>query len=57
MTKLAIPAPAKINLGLEIIRRRSDGYHDVVTVLQALEFGDTVHLAETNAASIVGQPS
>ena len=57
MTKLAIPAPAKINLGLEIIRRRSDGYHDVVTVLQALEFGDTVHLAETNAASIDGQPS
>lgn len=57
MTKLAIPAPAKINLSLEIMRRRSDGYHDVVTVLQALEFGDTVHLAETNAASIDGQPS
>tara|TARA_B100000029_G_scaffold508384_1_gene595127 strand:- start:2002 stop:2871 length:870 start_codon:yes stop_codon:yes gene_type:complete len=57
MMKLAIPAPAKINLGLEIVRRRSDGYHDVVTVLQALEFGDTIHLAETNAESIDGQPS
>jgi 4-diphosphocytidyl-2-C-methyl-D-erythritol kinase len=57
MAKLAIPSPAKINLGLEVRRRRNDGYHDVVTVLQALEFGDTVHLADTNTDGIDGRPS
>ena len=52
MTGLAIQAPAKINLGLEITQCRDDGYHDVVTVLQALEFGDTVHIS--HASSIDG---
>lgn len=45
MSALAIPAPAKINLGLEVRGRRDDGYHEIVTIFQALEFGDTVHLA------------
>lgn len=39
-----IPAPAKINLGLEVRGRRDDGYHELATIFQALEFGDTVHL-------------
>jgi 4-diphosphocytidyl-2-C-methyl-D-erythritol kinase len=55
VTRLAIRAPAKINLGLEITRRRTDGYHDVVTILQALEFGDTVHIS--HATSIDGTSS
>ena len=42
---ITIAAPAKINLGLEIRGRRGDGYHEIVTIFQALEFGDTVHLA------------
>ena len=44
-TTLVVPAPAKINLGLEVHGRRNDGYHEIVTIFQALEFGDTVHLA------------
>ena len=44
-TTLVIPAPAKINLGLEVRGRRDDGYHEIVTIFQALEFGDTVYLA------------
>ena len=47
MARLTIPAPAKINLGLEIRRRRDDGYHELVTIFQALEFGDTVQLASS----------
>ena len=53
MSRLTIPAPAKINLGLEIRGRRDDGYHEIVTIFQALEFGDTVHLAP--AATIEGE--
>ncbi len=34
------PSPAKLNLFLHIIRRRSDGYHDIQTVFQLLDYGD-----------------
>ena len=49
MARLTIPAPAKINLGLEIRGRRDDGYHEIVTIFQALDFGDTVHLSPAPA--------
>lgn len=38
------PAPAKINLFLQIIGRRSDGYHLLQTVFQLLDWGDSVHV-------------
>ena len=53
MARLTIAAPAKINLGLEVRGRRADGYHEIVTIFQALEFGDTVHL--TPAPTIQGE--
>ena len=34
------PAPAKLNLFLHVIGRRADGYHDLQTVFQLLDFGD-----------------
>ncbi len=34
------PAPAKLNLFLRITGRRSDGYHELQTVFQLLDFGD-----------------
>lgn len=33
-------APAKINLGLEVLGRRPDGYHELVTILQAIDLCD-----------------
>jgi len=44
MTSLSLPAPAKLNLFLHIIGRRQDGYHELQTVFQLLDFGDTVEL-------------
>lgn len=41
-------APAKINLFLDVIRKREDGYHDLGTVFQTIDAGDTVS-AETRA--------
>ena len=35
-------APAKINLFLDVIRKREDGYHDLGTVFQTVDVGDTV---------------
>ena len=39
----AWPAPAKLNLFLHITGRRTDGYHNLQTVFQLLDWGDTVH--------------
>ncbi len=32
--------PAKLNLGLQVVRRRDDGYHELDTVFQELELAD-----------------
>ena len=48
--RLSARAPAKVNLGLEVIGRRPDGYHEVVTVLQAISLADRFVWQET------GQP-
>lgn len=44
MTKLTLSSPAKINLFLEITRRRDDGYHEIDTFMQELSLADTITL-------------
>ncbi len=46
------PAPAKLNLFLRILGRRPDGYHDLQTVFQLLDWGDTVTLRATPGGAI-----
>ncbi|MBI4537034.1 MAG: 4-(cytidine 5'-diphospho)-2-C-methyl-D-erythritol kinase [candidate division NC10 bacterium] len=41
---LVVPSPAKINLFLEVRARRSDGYHEIESVMQLVELCDTVRL-------------
>ena len=42
MNKLFYPAPAKLNLFLHVVGRRSDGYHLLQTVFRFLDFSDQV---------------
>ena len=44
-THLAGAAPAKINLSLEVLGRRDDGYHEIDTILQTLALSDGVEIA------------
>lgn len=43
MNMRAWPAPAKLNLFLHITGRRTDGYHNLQTVFQFLDYGDELH--------------
>ncbi len=40
--KIKIFAPAKINLGLEILKKRTDGYHEVDMVMQSINLCDEI---------------
>ena len=45
MTKvLTVTAPAKINLTLEVLGKRPDGYHEIRSVLQTIDLCDTLSL-------------
>lgn len=46
-TGVRIRAPAKVNLLLRILGRRSDGFHEVETVFQAVDFCDLVTVTAT----------
>lgn len=39
----SVLAPAKINLGLEVLRKREDGFHDIATVFQTTSVFDRLH--------------
>ncbi|MEC8426912.1 MAG: 4-(cytidine 5'-diphospho)-2-C-methyl-D-erythritol kinase [Pseudomonadota bacterium] len=52
MTTLTLTAPAKLNLFLHITGRRDDGYHNLQTVFQLLDHGDTLDIAATETGAI-----
>lgn len=46
------PAPAKLNLFLYITGRRADGYHNLQTLFQFLDVGDTLEITPDHSGSI-----
>ena len=40
--RIILNAPAKINLTLEVLKKRTDGYHDLRTVMHSIDVCDTV---------------
>ena len=48
MEELALRAPAKINLFLEVRARREDGFHEIETVMQMVGLWDTVRLRRSS---------
>lgn len=46
------PAPAKLNLFLYVTGRRADGYHELQTLFQFLDYGDTLSIIPDNSGEI-----
>ncbi|MFA5629312.1 MAG: 4-(cytidine 5'-diphospho)-2-C-methyl-D-erythritol kinase [Dehalococcoidales bacterium] len=49
---LKITAPAKINLTLEVLAKRSDGYHEIKSVIQAIDLCDTLSFEKGEGLNI-----
>ncbi|MBR4982504.1 MAG: 4-(cytidine 5'-diphospho)-2-C-methyl-D-erythritol kinase [Lachnospiraceae bacterium] len=53
MERISINAMAKINLGLDVLRRRENGYHDVKMIMQTVNIYDTLDFVKLQDSKIV----
>jgi 4-diphosphocytidyl-2-C-methyl-D-erythritol kinase len=55
--KILVKAPAKINLSLDVLHKRSDGFHEVKMVMTTIDLADRVELAllDTDQVKISSQ--
>ncbi len=52
MDNITLKALAKINLGLDVVRRREDGYHEVRMVMQTIHLYDKLDIVKTKESGI-----
>lgn len=53
MKKIKIEAYAKINLSLDVLRRREDGYHEVRMIMQQVDLKDIIQIEEYKDGIII----
>lgn len=52
MESIRLQANAKINLGLDVLRKREDGYHEVKMIMQSISLSDTLMLSRCPGTDI-----
>jgi 4-diphosphocytidyl-2-C-methyl-D-erythritol kinase len=52
MQQMHLKARAKINLGLDVLRKREDGYHEVKMIMQTINLYDKIYLKKTKEPGI-----
>ena len=52
MDKITVKAPAKINLTLDVLGRRENGYHDLRMIMQTIDLCDEVTIEQITAEEI-----
>ncbi|MCI5874621.1 MAG: 4-(cytidine 5'-diphospho)-2-C-methyl-D-erythritol kinase [Clostridiales bacterium] len=52
MKEISVKALAKINLGLDVVRRREDGYHEVRMVMQTIHLFDRLQIVRNASGNI-----
>lgn len=50
--EMKLKAMAKINLGLDVLRKRSDGYHDLRMIMQTVYLYDQIEISEVKTSGI-----
>ena len=41
---VCVKAPAKVNIGLKVLKKRADGYHNIESIFQTLDFSDELQI-------------
>jgi len=52
--QVLVDAPAKLNFGLEVLGRRPDGYHELVTIFQSISLFDRIEITVSGPPSEPG---
>jgi 4-diphosphocytidyl-2-C-methyl-D-erythritol kinase len=52
MDEIMLKGLAKINLGLDVVRKREDGYHDVRMIMQTIHLFDSLEIKKTRERGI-----
>ncbi len=52
MDSITLKAPAKVNLRLDVLARRPDGYHELRMIMQQLDLGDEVSITRVSEPGI-----
>jgi len=53
MREIVLKSHGKINLGLDVLYKRDDGYHEINTIMQQIDLSDTLIIKENNKEDIV----
>ena len=51
--EISLKAYGKINLGLDVVRRREDGYHEVKMIMQTVDLWDELTFCDVTTDEIV----
>ena len=52
MNQIRLKALAKINLGLDVLRRKEDGYHEVKMIMQTINLHDSIYMKKIEEKEI-----
>ena len=48
MNEIVVKSPAKINIGLNVINKRPDGFHNLETIFYPLNLYDEIRITKSN---------
>ncbi len=52
MNSLVLPSPAKLNLYLDVLGRRPDGYHEIETLFERISLADILYVRRTRGRGL-----
>ncbi len=48
MEKIVISSNAKVNIGLKVLKKKDNGYHEIITIFQEIDLSDTITLTKNS---------